>query len=204
MKTSLLLALALLTSPLAKAETMADLTADTTDLINSVNVDVKYLYTAVDDCTRHGDRVRTEMLRPIYDDLKGFRTGLAATYGKFANPVADQACNRPTSQQLDQAIAASNKIIAVIHEKEVQSSTSQPRLFGKTGDEVMILALSADSSYPKCPATERGKPESTRQLKTYFVIKANLLKLQDVMKQLKAKAAALQRGATSELVCVSK
>lgn len=154
---------------------------------------IDFLFANVDKCTRHGDLVKDNLLTPLHADLQDFQAKLSGTYGNFV--ASKKACIPPSRDELAAATAAATAVQAEIQVKLDQSKAPQDELMGMTGDEAMNMALSADPSYPDCPAEDPKDPASTAELKAYYTLKDHFAALQAVMGSLLTVTDLLSRGA---------
>lgn len=156
-------------------------------LIAAAAADIAYLDQNADRCTRYGARLREQFLAPLAQELKGHTERLGAL--NVFRPY-DQACEAPTPTELQSAREAAVSVAEAIALRLQQAETPQGQFFGYSGDQVMDLALEAAPGFPECIPEEKGNPRSTRELKTYYAMKAKFRELQGVMEVVAKEAEA--------------
>lgn len=156
-------------------------------LLTAAAADIAYLDQKADKCTRFGARLRDQFLSPLADELKIHAERLAA-FGVF-QPAAP-SCEAPSRQEFDDAKSAALAVAETIAFRLHQAETPQGQFFGYTGDQVMDMALEAAPGFPECVPEEKSNPRSTRELKTYYAMKAKFLQLQGVMEMMAKEAEA--------------
>ena len=156
-------------------------------LIGAAAADIAYLDQNADKCTRYGARLRDQFLAPLAAELKAHSEKLAA-FAIFQ--PARQACEAPSSAELQSAKEAAVLIAEAIAFRLQQAESPQGQFFGYSGDQVMDMALEAAPGFPECVPQEAGNPRSTRELRTYYAMKAKFRELKGVLEVL-AKEAEL-------------
>jgi hypothetical protein len=143
-------------------------------LLRGALADISFLEQNADKCTRYGDRVRDQFLAPMRAELLDHQTKLEV-FSAFA-PLAP-GCTAPAQSDFANAKESASLVAAAIALRIQQAETPQGQFFGYSGDQVMNLALEAGPGFPECVPEEAGNPRSTRELKTYYAMKAKLVEL---------------------------
>lgn len=176
-----------LTAVSAHASPLLHGRATAAGLISAAAADILYLDQNADKCTRYGARLRDQFLTPLAEELKGHAERLSAL--NVFRPY-NQACEAPTPAEFQSAREAAVSVAEAIALRLQQAETPQGQFFGYSGDQVMDLALEAAPGFPECIPEEKGNPRSTRELKTYYAMKAKFRELQGVMEVVAKEAEA--------------
>ena len=176
-----------LTSASAHASPLLHGRATAAGLISAAAADIAYLDQNADKCTRYGARLRDQFLTPLAEELKGHAERLVAL--SVFQP-ATPSCEAPTPAEFQSAREAALSVAEAIALRLQQAETPQGQFFGYSGDQVMDLALEAGPGFPECIPEEKGNPRSTRELKTYYAMKAKFRELKDIVEMMAKEAEA--------------
>lgn len=201
MKSAITLSLTLLASaPLAHADSIVDISQNSSRLLTAMDRDLDYLSDNVKNCTKYHEQIDEMMLTPIEQDVKEAQERIRAVFGKMRE-AQSRDCVRPSNEDLQKAIQAAESIQKAVSEKLAIANKPTFQLMGMTPDKALTKAMTAatDGSWPKCKPEQRNNPASTPQLKAYNSLKQKMILIRALMKTLKEETENLLRGRGEEV-----
>lgn len=198
---ALLLSLSL--SPLAHAASISETLQAIESLRASAEKDVDFIYANAHKCTSRHELLRTRVLTPAKERLDSYAETLGEAYAKLAASLPENGQCKPAEKVLIKgAIAAVGNVADDITEIQTQMTTKQQEAgYLYTGEQLMVMALSAEDSHPECRAEDAGNPQSTRELKRYRAFQRKLEKIQESLEELTDLTSKLGKG---KLACAPK
>lgn len=187
-------------TPLARADSVVEISQNTSRLLTAMDRDLEFLAANMKDCTKYSNQIQKMMISPLDQDVQNAQASIRAAFGKL-HEEKSRDCVRPTDQDLTKAAATADQILATVDEKLTLASQPSGKLWGNTPDSALTKAMTAasDGSWPACKPDNIKDPASTPQLKTYKALKQKMILVRAMMKTLKEETINLMRGKGEEV-----
>lgn len=156
-------------------ESLSSVFDDINKQILAVNADSEFVYEHGPACTSHPEDLKKQLDEKVRPRLREFVAN-ASIIRQTVDAAVKLGCTGVNKAEVKPALKAAGAILDNIAglESEIAAKTIY---FGKTGEELIEMALEASPDYPNCPATKENDSKSTRPMLAYKRMRRNLERL---------------------------